>query len=120
MVARCLLVLLMDSLNEYFLNSSDRCKQFAFCRGGTELNYAAVCAHLELNPDHACISTDMKAAFNLFDRTSMFDQLERVEGLSGAIPYVATVYGRPAVVHVDRGVEFGPLEVFAPGVCASR
>jgi hypothetical protein len=113
LVARCLLALIMDALNDYFLNSSDRCKQFAFCRGGTELNYAAVCAHLELNPDDACISTDKKAAFNLFDRQPMFDQLERVPGLRGAIPYVATVYGRPAVVHVDRGVEFGPLEVLS-------
>jgi len=109
LLSRCLLAKVMTPLNDYFLNSSDSCKQFAFCPGGTELNYAAVSAHLELNPGDVCVSTDMKAAFNMFDRKCMFEQLKRVPGLDGMIPYVALVYGQAATVHVDRGAEFGPL-----------
>ena len=113
LTARCLLARTTDALNDYFLNSSDRCKQFAFCRGGTELNFAAVSAHLELNPDDVCISTDKISAFNSFDRKPMFEQLEVVPGLSGAIPYVASVYGHAATVYVDRGTVLGPLEVLS-------
>ena len=43
----------------------------------------------------------------------MFEQLEAVPGLSGAIPYVASVYGHAATVYVDRGTVLGPLEVLS-------
>ena len=42
LVARCLLAGITDALNDYFLNSSDKCKQFAFCRGETEMNAGQV------------------------------------------------------------------------------
>ena len=109
-VGRLAILSVRDAANDYFLNSSDNVKQFAFAKGGTDACFAFIDAHLELNPSHVVAECDLECAFNMFDRAIIWEQLRKVPGLSGILPYVAAVYGVEATIVLERG-DLGPLRI---------
>ena len=60
-------------------------------------------AHLQLNPSSVVAECDLECAFNMFDRAIIWEQLRKVPGLSGILPYVAAVYGVEATIVLERG-----------------